>query len=200
MTGATRILSMAAILGSLLSGQEVHAAAQAMQPQYGDIASGIDRAFATAGERDLVNLEAQITSLASRYDKLRLWLKALDLAQTASAPLSLAELPELNIAPKSTKDMIYASGMDPKDIKDPDVRKDYEKRLAENVQKAQKSRFQNFAKEIRPRWIAALEAHAGSHYSASPNDIAEIDRALAESVSDVKFRASLRAQLIEDLQ
>jgi hypothetical protein len=160
-----------------------------------------------SGAGDLPGIEAQIKAFVLqpgedsrewRRDELSLWLRMVAKAHSASNRNSAPDdKPSRSIAPSSTSGVVYDSGVDPNAIKDPNVRKEYEQRLAENSQKAQQARFQSELQRLPEGWTAELKSHVSTQYSASGEDVAEIDAVLSQHVSDDEFRSRLRASLLK---
>jgi hypothetical protein len=209
MKTAVLLFGIGAVIASLITCASAEGKSEAMQRQYRELSAKIDSAFAATDARDLPSIEAQIKAFGLqpgenshewRADKLRLWIRLVANANSASDLNSAPnDRPSRNIAPPSTSEAVYDSGVDPSAIKDPKVREQYEQRLKENSQKAQKARFQSELQRLQGGWTAALKSHVSSQYSASGEDVAEIDAVLNQDVSDDEFRTRLRASLLKVL-
>jgi len=206
---AVLAFGVGAVIASLITCVSAQGKSEATQRQYRELSAKIDSAFAAADARDLASIEAQIKAFVLqpdedheewRRDKLTLWLRMLAKAHSASDRNSAPDdKPSRNIAPRSTSEVVYDSGIDPSAIKDPKVREEYEQRLAENARKAQTARFHSELQRLQVGWTAQLKSHVSSQYSASREDVAEIDALLSQDVSDDEFRSRLRASLLKVL-
>lgn len=209
MKAAVLVFGIGVVVASLITCVPAHGKSEAMQRQYRDLSAKIDSAFAAMDARELPSIEAQIKAFRVqpgedsqewRGDKLRLWLRMVAKAHAASDLKSAPnDKPSRNIAPPSTSAAAYDSGVDPSAIKDPKVREEYEQRLKENSQKAQKARFQSELQRLQEGWTAELNSHVSSQYSASGQDVAEIDAVLNQEISDAEFRGRLRASVLKVL-
>ena len=172
-------------------------------------AAMIEAAFNSGEADELHNIAGRINEFAAapgestmewRRSKLKLWLVAIQKAHSAIDPnqVGASDRPLINIAPKSSGGVVYDSGVDPNSIKDPDVRRDYERRLTENTQKLQTLLFQHALQQLSAIWITEVDVHLKGQYSDSRADIAEIDSALDALIVDTKFREELRGSLLAD--
>jgi hypothetical protein len=169
-------------------------------------AAMIEAAFHTQDVDELYKIKAQInafvllpgeSNLKWRNKKLELWLNAIQKAHSAIDPsLSVGGAPEINIAPKSAGGVVYDSGVDPKSIKDPDVREDYERRLAENSRKAQVYLRQHTLRQLEANWTTEMKAHVSGQYSGSNSDKEEISSTLNAVIVDVHLREQLLGALL----
>jgi hypothetical protein len=80
----------------------------------------------------------QATGVLER-EKLALWVKFLGLLDGAvDLSFDPADVPDRNLAPPGTGGVVYDSGIDPKEIKEPEARKQYEADIKANHAKAER--------------------------------------------------------------
>ena len=126
-----------------------------------------------------------------RTEKLQLQLALLGQLDSNLEPgFNLNDLPSLNVGPPPETGL--PSGVDPTSIADPRLRSEYESAISANQQKAKNYKFQSKLHRINGRATAQIEAHLASTYSASPEDLAELDKLFDDSAVTARRKASLR--------
>ena len=83
------------------------------------------------------------------------------------------------------------SGMDPKAVNDPAVRKEYERAIEENTRKANRNRRNLLLEYSKANWIRSTEYFVTRFYRKNPDDVAEIKSAIGSSVSEASLRTEL---------
>jgi hypothetical protein len=126
-----------------------------------------------------------------RMEKLQLQLAVLGQLDSSLEPsFNLNDLPSLNVGPPPETRL--PSGVDPTSIADPRLRSEYERAISANQQKAKKYKLQSKLHQIDRRATTQIEAHLASTYSASPGDLAELDKLFDDSAVTTRRKASLR--------
>lgn len=87
------------------------------------------------------------------------------------------------------------SGMDPQYVKDPVVRKEYERRIAENNQRSEKNLRNDSLARLREKWIENVSFFVAQNYGKDYDDVAEIRRAINLTVDDSTRRTELEQLL-----
>lgn len=90
---------------------------------------------------------------------------------------------------------VPVAGMDPKQIKDPAVRKEYERRIAENRQKVDRNRRNFLLEDLKAKWSEQVRFFTAQNYGKDETDISEIKSAINSTVSDPSLRAELEKLL-----
>jgi hypothetical protein len=83
---------------------------------------------------------------------------------------NLDKSPQINVAPPGP----YPSGIAPESIKEPEIRKEYEKAIAENKAKAQRYNSQYKLRDIKKRLSKKLENFMVNAYSKAPQSTDEL--------------------------
>jgi len=89
---------------------------------------------------------------------------------------------------------VPSAGMDPRDVKNPLVRKEYERRIAENKRKADNNRRNNLLEHLKTNWIRSTEYIVARYYRNDPADMAEFNSALSAVVHDEALRSQLETR------
>lgn len=82
-------------------------------------------------------------------------------------------------------------GMDPKEVKDPEVRREYERRIAENERKANNDRRHILLEDLKANWTRCTEYLVSRYYRKDPADLAELKDALSSAVNVKALRSDL---------
>lgn len=88
------------------------------------------------------------------------------------------------------------AGMAPNEVKDPVVRKEYERRIAENIRKAEKNLRNDHLEYFKANWIRSTEYFVTRTYRTDPADVAEIKAAISSAVCEPSLRVELEKLLI----
>ena len=97
--------------------------------------------------------------------------------------LDIEYAPTRNVAPPYSKDEFVFSGMDPKDIKNPETRKQYEKLIEENTQKSKIRNEQAKIRRVENTFSARLFELIKNKYS-SPEDSMAFSKIINLSIND----------------
>ena len=87
------------------------------------------------------------------------------------------------------------AGMDPKQIADPVIRKEYERRIAKNSQIIEQLGAQSLFQILKKTWTRHVQYLASQHYGKDIDELAEIKNLLASTVSDAPLRTELEQLL-----
>lgn len=98
------------------------------------------------------------------------------------------EKPQINIAPPVHDGVIYDSGISPDSIKEPDIRAEYEKAIAENKKKIEIANFQLKLGEQRKTWITYTVEYIGQ----TCKDKKKIDKLIDDNITSETTRKELK--------
>lgn len=130
-----------------------------------------------------------------RKQKAELWLTARRRVQSSVDPtFDFSSLPQLNVRPPSGSGI--PNGASPKSIKDPELRAEYERAIADNSAKALRYNDQYWLKRNAPDFYKNVERYLVNAYSRPPADPAELERLLAQHVDD----NGVRARILEEVR
>jgi len=134
--------------------------------------------------QDVLGWDDSSRALA-RHVVAALWLQvggAVDLE--ADPTFNADDVPQMNLVPPGGK---YDSGIAPESIKEPEIRKEYEKALALNAQKAEKYRYQVKLKKMRSSVPDAFGRFIALAYPESAEQRTKLTRLMANyQVPDTK--------------
>ena len=134
-----------------------------------------------------------------RKQTAKFWLHAVRRIEQTEIPTfdkgDVRNWPRLNVAPPGG-----IPGADPKNIKDPKVRKQYEVAIASNNNKAQKLEEQREAKELKQTFLPMAQAYLLQTYKALPQSRAELNQLFAESKVSSTFSSQVLSRLREQNQ
>ncbi|SRR5712692_9085949 len=130
-----------------------------------------------------------------RKQKAELWLAARRRVESSIDPtFDFNDRPFLNVAtPPGSRE---PSGVSPEFIKDPKLRAEYERAIAENSAKARRFNDQYWLKQNAPDFYRNVERYLVNAYSRPPADPAELERLLAQYVDD----NGVRARILEEVR
>lgn len=125
-----------------------------------------------------------------RKQKAELWLAARRRVESSIDPtFDFNDRPFLNVAtPPGSRE---PSGVSPEFIKDPKLRAEYERAIAENSAKARRFNDQYWLKRNAPDFCKNVERYLVNAYSRPPTDPAELERLLAQYIDDNGVRARI---------
>jgi len=130
-----------------------------------------------------------------RKQKAEFWLAARRRVESSVDPtFNFDDWTQLNVPtpPKSGA----RDGSSPESIKDPTLRAEYERAIAENSAKTRRFNDQYWLKRNAPDFYKNVERYLINGYSRSPADPAELERLLAQYVDD----NGVRAGILEDVR
>jgi len=134
-----------------------------------------------------------------RQQKAELWLAARGRVESSvDATFDFADLPQLNVpTPRGSG---VPNGISPSAIKDPKLRAEYERSIAENSAKARKYNDQYWLKQNAPDFYKNVERYLVNAYTRPPADPAQLERLLAQYVNDNGVRARILEQVRKSSQ
>jgi hypothetical protein len=115
-----------------------------------------------------------------------------DLLKLVDPKYDSLKLPFANISPGRGT---YSSGVDPKYIKEPDIRKDYEERLAKNAEYAREFRLQHTLHYLIPKSLEEFRGFIIKSYSQSPR----ADDELVELLEKYQYPEEEKAKIFKAL-
>ena len=129
-----------------------------------------------------------------RKQKAELWLAARRRVEAAVDPaFNMDDSTFLNVpAPLGSG---VPSGASPESIRDPKLRAEYERAIAENSAKVRRFNDQYWLKRNAPNFYKNVERYLVNAYSRPPSDSAELERLLAQYIDDNGERARILDQV-----
>ena len=129
-----------------------------------------------------------------RQQKTELWLAARRRVQTSVDPaFDFNEPFFLNVAPPAGSGL--PAGIAPESVRDPKLRAEYERAIAENSAKTRRFNDQYWLKKNAPDFYQNVERYLVNAYSRPPADSNELERLLARYVDDNGVRARILEQV-----
>jgi len=139
------------------------------------------------------NLDLEQRAVAKRV-KLELWLSLLNAIDKKIDPkFDPKDVPALSVAPPAVEGQVTFAGMDPKGIKDPAARREYEEAIERNSEKTKQYTFQRRLARLNAELSERAEAYIKAGYPKSPKSSSEIDGAVSKYISNSRRAAALRA-------
>jgi hypothetical protein len=130
-----------------------------------------------------------------RQQKAELWLAARRRVQTSVDPaFDFNETFFLNVAPPAGSGL--PAGIAPESVRDPKLRAEYERAIAENSAKTRRFNDQYWLKKNAPDFYQNVERYLVNAYSRPPRDYDELERLLARYVDD----NGVRARILDDVR
>lgn len=130
-----------------------------------------------------------------RKQKAELWLAAQRRVERAIDPaFNFDDWPQLNVPTPQRSGV--PSGVSPEFIKDPKLRAEYERAIAENSARSRRYNDQYWLKQNAPDFYKSVERYLVNAYSRPPTDTAELERLLSQYVDD----NSVRTQILESVR
>ncbi len=126
----------------------------------------------------------------TRPEKLAFKLKVLSLLASGIEP-GEDEPFSMNVSAPGVR----IAGMAPGEVEDPKVRKEYERRIAENKAKIEKHRRKELLKFLQESWIRNLLYFVTQYYGTGPVEVAEIKSVIHSTVGDATSRLDLEKLL-----
>jgi hypothetical protein len=114
---------------------------------------------------------------ALRKDTLELWLLLFDTIDgSLNTRFEPRDMPLVSVQPPPSNGVVFPPGVDPSLLKDPAARKEYERRIVENQQKAENYQLQVKLRRLDERLWPKLEGFIRAAYSTStePDDRREV--------------------------
>lgn len=125
-----------------------------------------------------------------REQKAELCLAARRRVESSIDPtFNFDDWPQLNVA--TPRGSGVPNGSSPQFIKDPKLRAEYEKSIAENSAKARRLNDQYWLKQNAPDFYKNVEQYLVIAYTRPPADSAQLERLLAQYVDDNGVRARI---------
>lgn len=129
----------------------------------------------------------------TRPEKLAFKLKVLNLLASGFEP-GEDEPFSVNVSAPGVR----IAGMAPGEVEDPKVRKEYERRIAENKAKIEKHRRKELLKFLQENWTRNLLYFVTQYYGTGPVEAAEIKSVIQSTVGDAKLRLDLEKLLTKE--
>jgi hypothetical protein len=129
----------------------------------------------------------------SRFGELLTILAAID-AETDPS-FNPKDVPSSTVAPPLSGGVILDSGIDPKHVKDPRARAEYERAIAANAQKAKRYEFQTGLRRINEDASAEVEKAFHDPYAATERGQQEMKAAIERLIENPARKASLLENL-----
>ena len=127
-----------------------------------------------------------------RRAQLDAWLKLLDRVEKSIDPaFDPEDVPQINVAPPPGAHV--RAGADPKSIKDPKVRQEYEVLIEKNREKAENYRLQKTLRNRKSRWTHECVLFVGNSFSDAKEDRGEVEKAVQEHLSNPKAKTEILA-------
>jgi len=128
-----------------------------------------------------------------RQQALRTWLKILATIDSKLNPnFDPEDVPEANIMPPRSGGVRFPAGVDPKAIKDPAARAEYEAALKKNHDKAELYRLQTKLRRLDPRASSDVERFLKLYYTSTEADQREFDQLLDREALSASRRRKLK--------
>jgi len=138
----------------------------------------------------------EVTWRHLRFQKANLWLGTWAQFATSMDPtFDATEVPMINIEPPVGS--MVPSGASPEDVKDPKLRAEYERRLADNQARSARIAEQQYLRMNANQFYSEAENYLVHAYSRPPSDSAELERLLIENGIDSSTRSSLLKKISE---
>jgi hypothetical protein len=155
----------------------------------------LERAVDTLEEVDLLSIKETRERIEVRRELVVGWCRALRAIDGIKDPkFNPDDSPQMNVTPPFENGApIHPSGADPKAIKDPHARAEYEAARAANDKKIAQRRVQWKVKELDDRAIETARRVIERFYTTSAADQKDLEAAFTEA----KLPAARRTQLME---
>lgn len=126
-----------------------------------------------------------------RQQKLRMWLKIMvSIDHNLDPSFNINDSARMNVSPPGGA---YRAGIDPKDVKDPAIRAEYEELIRKNKEKRERRHLQNGLRHINEQLMFAVERFVRKHYTSSAEDQKELDQLLRETGISEARKQKLKA-------
>jgi hypothetical protein len=170
---------------------------------YEKLTSVIEENFKQSGDTIMAipNLDRQAADWKSiRELKTKLWLQLLDQIDRArDLNFDFSDFKNGYTANVSPPDFRYNSGIDPADIKEPDVRLEYEEAIEENRAKETRLNFELQLKKQDEQLTVAVVQFCNFAYNKTSEDANELAGYL-DIISDARHQAELKLELNDLLE
>jgi hypothetical protein len=160
---------LGSVLYLVLSSIAISSAIAAGDPRFKELAEKMAQVFESRNPYAIESLGEEIRALelpaglseAERNDwqnqKVALWMSAVDGARKDfDEDFEQKDPPSLNLVPMLAPGEGTNSGMDPREIRDPQARADYERRIAENTEKAKSYVYQRTLDKVIKEWSGEI--------------------------------------------
>jgi hypothetical protein len=122
-----------------------------------------------------------------RRQKAQFWLEGwLRVSKAIDPSFDFDDMPLLNIAPPRATGL--PAGISPSAIKNPQLRAEYERAIAQNRTKAERYSQQYWLKSNGPRFFGEVEQYLVNAYSRPPSDLQELQQLLSRYIQDASVR------------
>jgi hypothetical protein len=153
----------------------------------------LENAIRNLEHADLLEAVTAPERLAMRLEAGRLWMSIFEAIEGAMDPaFDPEDRPLMSLTPPPARNHAYSSGVSPKAIREPEIRKTYEADLQKNKTKVETRRVQNRLRLLEDRAGESVERFIRRFYT-----IAQADRAaLTELVDRAKIARKTRDRLL----
>jgi len=151
--------------------------------------------------REMNHLKQPVAATATerfrhRKDRMQMWLKlAVVIEKNLDPTFGRKDMPMENVP--TPIGVPGVAGMDPKFIKDPALRAEYETALKKNEEKAKKSLFQGRLRRLQGHVALYIGHYAANNYRSYGEDRKEVEDLLKASGLSETQRQGVHAQIIE---
>jgi hypothetical protein len=143
---------------------------------------------------DLSALAKALGPIEARRQAAKVWLDVLTAIDRSLDPnFNPDDVPERGVIPPPSNGAQFPPGADPKAIKDPAARAEYEAALRENRRKAEQYRLQTKLRRLDPHASTDVENFLTRYYTASTADQEELDGILSEAKLSLPRKQKLKA-------
>jgi hypothetical protein len=179
---------------------------QTMKEKYEAVARNLDTAGASPSLELFEQIGTEINSLPEapkedpewrswRRERLEFWLKAIDLIDRNEDPaFNPNDVPLVNVAPPPAAGLM--SGVDPRYIKDPKLRQEYEQAIKHEAEKAKRYNLQYGLRQLDTNWTESIRVYIIGQYSAEPKDVREIKTLIDHTISKDSRKEQLRGFIV----
>jgi hypothetical protein len=129
----------------------------------------------------------------TRFGEMLTVLAAID--EEIDPSFDPSDVPSLSVTPPVVRGAVLDSGIDPKHIKDPEVRHEYEQAIARNAEKSARYKFQSGLRRIDDELMGFVTRSIGEPYAATEAGRQEIQEALQKYLKNESRKARLRELL-----
>jgi hypothetical protein len=129
----------------------------------------------------------------ARLAELLTVLAAID--EEADPAFDPADVPSLSVTPPIVHGVVLDSGIDPKHVKDPQARQEYEQAIARNAEKSRRYKFQSGLRRIDEELTRFVTRIIDEPYTATEAGRHEVQEALQKYLKNKSRKASFEKLL-----
>jgi hypothetical protein len=137
------------------------------------------------------------TEPKERGEILASWLRIINLIDNNLDPaFDPADVPAISVLPPGQAGLQYGSGTKPEDIKDPELKKQFEAALEENRRKSEAYAFQTGMRRLNGSVTPNVISFLRQCYASTQKDRESCEAALMSVIKNPKRAAALREELL----